>query len=69
MKVETVKVYDTIKLTDDEQKFLKELVEVAKNVVKFKSEHGYVRESVEGFLGDFAVMLADCGECNMEEYY
>lgn len=69
MKIETVKVYDTIKLTDDEQKFLKNLVEVAKNVVKFKSEHGYVRESVESFLGDWVPMLADCGECNMDEYY
>lgn len=69
MKVETIKVYDTIKLTDDEQKFLKDLVEVAKNVVKFQSEHGYVRESVESFLGDWIPMLADCGKCNMDEYY
>lgn len=69
MKVETVKVYDTIKLTSDEQKFLEDLVEVAKNVVKFKSDHGYVRESVESFLGDFVIMLSKCGECNMDEYY
>jgi hypothetical protein len=69
MKVETIKVYDKVELTCEEQKFLGELVELAGNLVRYKADHGYMRESVEGFLGEFVVMLSECGECDMSEYY